>query len=1113
MNNKKYISLLILLFSTFFIFLIFQNFTNQNTKHFLISDEEIHNVRLIIQNNKNVKDKILTPLIRSESLVDKWLKVPLSELSWRIPDSRVFRAFNDVASIGDPQYGTQLYRIAQSTKWVANYPFLTVTSTYPYMVDFDDPFKLISPLKDSSGNFLKYPSNDFLAYYKSNFTDKSLLTGEYIDDGQGWYNKDAKTKHWFVAHAHHQYWKYIILPGVLNLSRAYILTGDIKYAHRSAALLARIADVYPGMDYEKQSREKVDIYKNSPYPGKIFNYIWETDNLILFAEAYDNIRDSFDNNYELQKLRKQSAEEIKNHIEKNILDVGIKSIQSKQVKGNFGMHQKAFAMLIKAKNLPNSFLDVIFKQTGPQAISEGLDYSFYNYIHRDGLGFESPGYNLHWINDFTTIATYIDKNYLDVLNHPQIKRLLNSFQEIIVNDSNTPALGDTSDYNQKILNNIVPYQIAFNNNPSFESAFMYNLAAPSQLDYNTYESLFLPNIKNDVTNYLNNNPKKEIRSRIFDSYGLGILNNSENNIGLSLFYGAHNSHHHRDLLHFDLYAYGRPLMPDFGYPDAMNNATQGIFTWSNNTVAHNTVVVNQRAQNQSKNIGILKHFASNEHLQLIEVETPYAYKVNDRNFNQYIEEDNLSNPQIAYKYSRTMLLVSNTKSSSYIVDLFHVNGGQQHDYILHQGVDSQRKIIKGDFNNVQSQGTLAGPNIKYGEIYDDQKLNQAGVNDFSSYMGSGYQHIFNIQAQKQNGNVIFDTYLPEQNNLPAVNLRTFLMDTSIPYKQKINKVLLGESSVSPINNRNKISPVSIIRSTFNQKNSLENDSLFISIMDPYLTSPNVESVKLNGFNNGYNIVRFTLKIKLKNGYEDILLFNTSNTDISDFAPAQPSMRPETLTCTGACISVVHFDDKANFISIDHLYNSKDGGNVILGNKLLSQSTQLNSELIISKINFVKNSILVNLNNNKFLNGDLKGKVIFVSNPSTNGNRSEHAYTILDSMQVDKNKIELTLKESLITSHGKIKVLNPKEVYTDTLLQFREIYAGMFLYNSNKNIFNHIVDLKKYAPNTAYTVFKLNNMDKNLEPSKLYNENEEYWISPAAENVSKIRFEEIKHIGE
>src|SRR5690606_5926223 len=85
-------------------------------------------------------------------------------------------------------------------------------------------------------------------------------------------------------------------------------------------------------------------------------------------------------------------------------------------------------------------------------------------------------------------------------------------------------------------------------------------------------------------------------SRLMSGYGIAMLNNPADTSGLALYSGHHGSHYHFDRLNLEIFANGQPMMPDLGYPDAMNDFVSGIYTWTKNTISHNTVMVDAARQ-------------------------------------------------------------------------------------------------------------------------------------------------------------------------------------------------------------------------------------------------------------------------------------------------------------------------------------------------------------------------------------------------------------------------------------------------------------------------------------------------------------------------------------
>src|SRR5690606_37225725 len=110
-------------------------------------------------------------------------------------------------------------------------------------------------------------------------------------------------------------------------------------------------------------------------------------------------------------------------------------------------------------------------------------------------------------------------------------------------------------------------------------------------------------------------------SRLFAGYGLGVLNNKKDDIGIAFTYGAHFQHYHWDFLNFELFANGQKMMPDLGYPDAMNAYVKEVYSWSSNTIAHNTVVVDAAKQNTNPP-GVLHDFSESDFVRSMDASSP-----------------------------------------------------------------------------------------------------------------------------------------------------------------------------------------------------------------------------------------------------------------------------------------------------------------------------------------------------------------------------------------------------------------------------------------------------------------------------------------------------------
>jgi hypothetical protein len=211
-------------------------------------------------------------------------------------------------------------------------------------VDPKQPFQVTCPVGGET-----YPSNDYGRFYRSGFKDRTGFDQPYADDGRGWVAPDGQ-RYWFVAHWHHWVWTQHptsphpnIMRGLAALGRAWLLTGDPRYAHKAAVLLHRTAEVYPNMDHESQSRygELMAAKDGSRYSGKIINAIWETYFVAQLAETYDAIWETIDGDAALQAFTGKGGRAIRAFIEANVIEDGIDAIYERRARGNYGMHQRA----------------------------------------------------------------------------------------------------------------------------------------------------------------------------------------------------------------------------------------------------------------------------------------------------------------------------------------------------------------------------------------------------------------------------------------------------------------------------------------------------------------------------------------------------------------------------------------------------------------------------------------------------------------------------------------------------------------------------------------------------------------------------------------------------
>lgn len=758
-------------------------------KRTLYTDEEIAQARANVKKYpaaKAVADKIIG---EAAYWVD-WTDEALRDV---IPTADVPRAF-EVCPEGCPVHGKKIF---EGTK-----------KFYPWIVDPKKPFTVTCPIGGET-----YPSNDYAAFYKSGCKDRSLLTGPYADDGRGWVGPNGQ-RYWFVAHANHFLWYAHessphpnIMDGLAALGRAYLLTGEARYAHKAAVLLRRIADVYPNMDHESQSRygQLMAEKDGSRYSGKILNAIWETYLVAQFGETYDAIWPTIDGDTALQKFYGNDGPTLRARIEANILEDGIDAFYEKRVRGNYGMHQRALLLLAVVRQHGDNqryLADVLDRPEG--SVYLGLKPALNTLVWRDGQPFESPGYNLTWVQNLNELTKLLPKLGVDISTLPRLRRVYDAPLNSIVIGRHTPAIGDsTSVYGGVIGEDVSVYQQAYRtyHDPRY-AQFLTGFGAGGDKGFKDFSSLLYPPVESTSMPTAGRRLAPQ-PSRLLSGFGLGILNNAADDTGVSLYYGQHVNHRHFDRLHFDLFANGQPMTPDLGYPDAMNEFVSSIYTWSIHTISHNTVTVD--ATPQPGNVpGVVQLMAEDAGVRVLDVDAAGTY------------------PQCSV-YRRAVVLVDVSPQQSYLVDFFNVTGGHEHVYSLHGPPGSF--ALEGGKWTPPGKGTLAGENVPLGQIYDDPVLGAPGYKGgYSEYRGSGYQHFIGVQHHE--GEPWAALYTHEKN--PAAKLRLRVTD------QTDQDLILAEAKVSPLKYPQQIHYVLARRKAAEGQNLA---STFVSVLEPYAETP------------------------------------------------------------------------------------------------------------------------------------------------------------------------------------------------------------------------------------------------------------------------------------
>ncbi|HEO69919.1 MAG TPA: hypothetical protein ENN80_01550, partial [Candidatus Hydrogenedentes bacterium] len=535
----------------------------------------------------------------------------------------------------------------------------------------------------------------------------------------------------------------------------------------------------------------------------------------------------------------------------NLLEEGIEEVFAQEIRGNFGMHQRALAYAVAARQYGkvDEWLDGIFTYSGPAYTQTGLNYALYDLVFRDGLPFEtSPGYNWGWVANITTVAETLKRAGRDVYAIPKMKRLYDGVLDMHAARAFTPALGDSGNvYGGMIGCDGRVFQAAYRayRDPRFYR-HLAAIDATGDASFVSYESLFHPAVEAGAAEF----PAQA--SRLLDGYGMAILNNPADSIAATLYYGFKGGHGHFDRLHFDIFANGRPMLPDLGYPDFMNVYVSGIYTWSQNTINHNTVTVD--ARRQSSNLaGSVRAFAVGAFARVVDIDAPGTYAQ-------------------CTTYRRRLFMIDRDASRSYFIDVFTVDGGRQHDYSLH-GPPGAFEVLGGEWL-AQEQGTLAGEDVPLGVIYDNAKLGAEGYDGaYSGYAGSGFQHLYNVRRLAQGDWVAQWTH--EKDPEARLRIRTL--------GQPGQQIILANAQVSPVKHKQVLTYL-IARCQGDEPMS----SRFVSVIEPYAGAPFIQRAELLPVAEEGLAVRVTFD----DGAQDIVLCEAAGVEKPETDAAYAVLRTD-----------------------------------------------------------------------------------------------------------------------------------------------------------------------------------------------------------------------------
>ncbi len=691
----------------------------------------------------------------------------------------------------------------------------------------------------------------------------------------------------------------VIAAALSTLADAYMYTGDIKYGRVGAILLDRIADIYPYTDGSVHwGAEKWDFGNNhgGGYQGNILGSIEEGNTLMpIIVRAYDALYPAFEDSQVIEFLsdkaeryglenKKETTSAIRKNIEDGILREIYESACTGAIDGNFGMHQytvAAAAVALDAMPETGEWIDWCMRYgvAGGKGEKEVTGGSVLNQlvsvVDRDGFGNEEAvGYNTIWLTNMIDLGDvlYGYETYpsADLYNNPKYVKMFTSFINLTLARKYMPALGDggavpSTSYGLGMDTMLEAWDKAPNEQIG---QTIYMLNGNSVKDLHT--SIFRKNpesIKEEISDIIETEGELDMQSNtLLSGFGFAAIRDGSRlvnpvtndviNTMRDFWINTsvnHTSHCHNDQLNLGMEAYGFNFLPDLGYPEASGDEGNDL-EWVDNTISHNTVVVNNKKQNDTNKAGFPLHMDDAGDVKVMDIDSK-AYE------------------GLVDEYRRTVVMIRANEEVSYGVDFFRILGGTDHLYSFHAQSSKMDVTHEGEpvefteqKENGEWVGTYAGTDVPFGT---------SGRLDGSSWL----DHIRRADNPGINSfvaNFKIADYGKKLEGKRDLGLKLTMVNDFEPEE------LTAAYSYAPRTSSNKtvdhLDHLLVRRTSPDEE--VELDTLFSAVIEPYDGEDYIESVEAvelttEDIPTPGSVAR-ALKVNFKDGRADYVVYSTDN---------------------------------------------------------------------------------------------------------------------------------------------------------------------------------------------------------------------------------------------
>lgn len=520
--------------------------------------------------------------------------------------------------------------------------------------------------------------------------------------------------------------------------RLYLITGEKRYLDYATTMLIEYAKVYKTRD--------LNISRDSNKPGRLFHQTLNENMWMLYSScAYSCIR---------HKLTEDQQQLIENDLFKVMLEMFVVTYaENFDIIHNHGLWSVASAGICAYAINDQATVDKALYGLKGDSVSGGFIAQLTQLFSPDGYYMEGPYYHRFSLRPIFLFAETIERRQPEVgiykLKNEVIKTTAYAVMSTAFPDGTLPALNDSSrTMDIKDLGILLATNICFDRYEQNDTLLAMAKHQNHVWVHNTGATLSKALENNAEVPNFNWGSLSLTDGAEGECGGVTILRHrdakSDDSMAL-LWYGQHGSdaklhsaldHGHFDGLHLSLFNNNQEFINDYGYGRWVNIEPKfgGRYipenkSYCKQTIAHNTVVIDQISQNQGitaiaqqhngeKHFTVLPNKSGDSELQ--------AMSAFARDYYPGVDQQ------------RTIIMLeSNPFEKPLIIDLFRIISEEEHtyDYPVHY----KGQIIRTDF-----------------EYQTHKRLNTVGD-------AHGYQHLWNLGQGKVEGSslttwLMGDTY-------------------------------------------------------------------------------------------------------------------------------------------------------------------------------------------------------------------------------------------------------------------------------------------------------------------------------------------------------------------